>query len=165
MPDTKDFAEHSGFKPYQVGDCDTRPWGSYTVTAVGKNAAGEEICEKEIRVDVGQVLSLQSHTLRREYWKVIAGQLTVLVDDRKITLSAGQDIHIPTGAIHCMANLSSAVCVVREVQEGICREDDITRYIDAYGRSTEDITDDKAAACVALYQDILASLGKTLTSS
>ena len=46
---------------YTVGDSDTRPWGSYTVVAVGVNEGGEEFCEKEIVVNPGHILSLQSH--------------------------------------------------------------------------------------------------------
>ena len=146
--------------PYTVGDHDARPWGSYTVTAVGKNDAGEDVCEKDIQVLPKQILSLQSHTQRREHWQVIAGTLTVILDDARHELPAGSDIRIPLGAIHCMANLSDAPCTVHEIQEGICREEDIKRYNDAYGRGTEDITGDIAEKSIALYKDILKTLGK-----
>lgn len=146
--------------PYKVGDHDKRPWGSYTVTAVGKNAAGEDVCEKDIHVLPQQILSLQSHAERREHWQVIAGTLTVILDDTRHELPAGSAIRIPLGAIHCMANLSGDTCTVREVQEGICREEDIKRYIDAYGRGTENVFGETAEKSIALYKDILAALGK-----
>ena len=148
------------FTPYKVGDHDTRPWGSYTVTAVGTNDAGEDICEKEIHVLPGQVLSLQSHENRREHWQVTDGTLTVILDDHRHELPTGESIRIPQGAIHCMANLTDTPCTVREIQEGICREDDIKRYIDAYGRGTESIDSEMAQKSIALYQALLAQLGK-----
>lgn len=146
--------------PYQVGDHDARPWGSYTVTAVGKNDAGEDVCEKDIHVLPQQILSLQSHEQRREHWQVITGMLTVILDGARHDLPAGSAIRIPQGAIHCMANLGTETCIVREVQEGICREEDIKRYIDAYGRGTETVFGDAAEKSIALYKQILAALGK-----
>lgn len=153
-------AQTADFAQYKVGDHDTRPWGSYTVTAVGVSDAGEDICEKEIHVLPGQVLSLQSHENRREHWRVMDGTLTVILDDQRHELPAGADIRIPQGAIHCMANLADIPCTVREIQEGICREDDIKRYIDAYGRGTESIDGEMAQKSIALYQALLAQLGK-----
>jgi len=146
--------------PYQVGDHDERPWGSYTVTAVGKNDAGEDMCEKDIHVLPRRILSLQSHEQRREHWQVIAGHLTVILDGTRHELPAGSAIRIPLGAIHCMANLGAETCTVREVQEGICREDDIKRYVDAYGRGTETVFGEAAEKSIALYHELLAALGK-----
>lgn len=144
---------------YKVGDRDERPWGCYEVTGVGLNEKGEEFCEKKITVNPGQILSLQSHNLRRELWIVKSGDLTVQVDDSVYILHPEKSAHIPRGAIHCMANLGSEPCVVYEKQEGICREEDIIRYLDAYGRETE--TSDKPREqyiedSIALYRSIAA---------
>jgi mannose-6-phosphate isomerase-like protein (cupin superfamily) len=147
-----------GMDAYKVGDSDTRPWGSYTVKAVGTKSDGEEFCEKEIKVGPGQVLSLQSHEWRREHWKVMAGTLTVLVDGTRRALAAGQDVRIPLRAIHCMANLGAEPCLVYELQEGKCREEDITRYMDAYGRAVAAATDEKTAASLTLYKALLAEI-------
>lgn len=145
---------------YAVGDRDTRPWGHYEVTAVGHNAAGEEICEKRITVKPGQVLSLQSHALRREHWAVEQGVLTVLQDGAVFDLTAGQDVRLPVGSIHCMANATGTDVVVREVQEGICREGDIVRYQDAYGRAAAAGDDPAVAKSLAAYQALLARVAK-----
>lgn len=142
---------------YRIGDTDTRPWGSYTVTDVGTES-GEEFCTKEIRVNPGQILSLQSHEHRREHWKVAAGVLTVVLDGARLTLKAGEDVNIPLGGIHCMANAGTAVCVVHEVQRGICREADIKRYVDAYGRGTEAPSDARVTKSIAVYRALLAEL-------
>ena len=146
---------------YKVGDMDRRPWGTYTVTGVGTNENGEEYCEKSITVNPGQALSLQSHEHRREHWTVESGVLTVICDDRRMELEAGQDVRLPQGAIHCMANIGKEPCVVRELQEGICREDDIKRYVDSYGRATETLNSPKAEASIALYNAVLSEIKKS----
>jgi mannose-6-phosphate isomerase-like protein (cupin superfamily) len=131
-------SSHISEKPaYQVGDRDDRPWGHYVVTSIGTNADGEEYCEKIITVKPLQVLSLQSHDLRRETWTVKKGTLTALCGGRRLEALTRETLHIPAGAVHCMANLGEEDCVVVERQEGICREGDIRRYMDVYRRGTE----------------------------
>ncbi len=142
---------------YAIGDTDTRLWGSYTVVAVGKND-GEEYCEKEIIVNPGHILSLQSHEHRREHWMIKQGVLTVVLDGTRLELKKGEDVRIPLRAIHCMANLGKDSCIVREIQAGVCREDDIARYIDAYGRSTDQAGELRAVSSLALYEQILSEL-------
>lgn len=142
---------------YKIGDSETRPWGSYEVTGYGALNEGAEFCEKRITVLPGQVLSLQSHELRRELWRVEDGVLTVVLDDTSHTLAAGQSIAIPQGALHAMANLTGEACVVFERQEGICREADIRRFHDAYGRSVDTLPPGaQAARSLDLYKKILA---------
>lgn len=145
---------------YKTGDHDERPWGSYVVTDAGISNAGEEYCEKDILVKQGQVLSLQSHDLRREHWIVKQGVLTVIVDGCRIDLQTGDDISIPLGSIHCMANLGSAICVVHERQEGICREEDIRRLCDAYGRETDGADLPGSQTSVVLYKQLLTEIQK-----
>ncbi len=144
---------------YIIGDFDTRPWGSYVVTNVGETPLHEEFCEKEITVLPGKILSLQSHEHRRETWRVISGTLTVVLDDRKVVLNAGESLFIPLHAIHAMANTSTEPCVVFERQEGLCREEDIIRYSDAYGRADEAIAhDDRIQSSLAVYKLIADQL-------
>lgn len=143
---------------YKTGDRDERPWGSYVVTGVGYNEAGEEFCAKDITVKAGGILSLQSHDLRRETWTVKSGVLTVVLDDKLLTLEVEQSVDIPLGAIHCMANLGATDCVVSEVQKGVCREADIKRYVDANGRKTEPLTSETMKASVEHYNAIAAKI-------
>lgn len=145
---------------YHIGDRDERPWGEYEVTDVGVNASGEEYCEKKITVLPQQILSLQSHELRRELWRVTSGELTVILNDQKITLQAGQEINVPLGSIHAMANVSNAPCTVFERQEGVCREADIKRYFDAYGRGVEASNDPTIIASIDTYTKVLNALKK-----
>jgi mannose-6-phosphate isomerase-like protein (cupin superfamily) len=126
-----DFANMPGYRP---GEKDDRPWGMWEVLETGTEN-GEEFCIKRITVNPGGVLSLQSHKMRRENWTLESGILEVTRDKEIITLQPGQSIDIPLGAVHRMANRGTVDAVVREIQRGICREDDIIRYEDIYGRT------------------------------
>jgi mannose-6-phosphate isomerase-like protein (cupin superfamily) len=126
-----DFANMPGYRP---GEKDGRPWGMWEVLETGTEN-GEEFCIKRITVNPGGVLSLQSHKMRRENWTLESGILEVTRDKEIITLQPGQSIDIPLGAAHRMANRGTVDAVVREIQRGICREDDIIRYEDIYGRT------------------------------
>ena len=127
---TNDFTTMPG---YRIGEKDTRPWGMWEVLDVGMDN-GEEFCVKRITVIPNGVLSLQSHKLRREVWTVEQGVLEVTLDDQILELQPGQSIDIPMGAKHRMANRGTVDTIVHEIQRGICREEDITRYEDIYGR-------------------------------
>jgi mannose-6-phosphate isomerase len=163
--DKEDMPAQNRMQAYKPGDSDQRPWGGYVVTGVGANAKGEEYCDKDITVNPGQILSLQSHALRREHWKVLNGTLTVILDDKVVTLQKGQDIVIPQGAIHAMANLSQSPVVVQERQEGICREEDIVRYLDAYGRSSPYTPDPRTQGSVAAYESVMKQIGGEKSSA
>jgi mannose-6-phosphate isomerase len=142
---------------YRLGDRDERPWGNYVVTGVGLHGQ-DEFCEKKITVYPGRILSLQSHEHRREIWRVEMGALTAILDGERIELYAGDGLHIPKGSIHCMANPGSGICVIHERQEGRCREEDIRRYIDAYGRETEQSSPSPAKSSIAVYRAILSEI-------
>jgi mannose-6-phosphate isomerase-like protein (cupin superfamily) len=159
MAEFKAKSDASGMAGYKVGDGESRDWGSYVVTAVGLNDADEEFCEKDITVKPAQALSLQSHDHRREHWRVKEGVLTVVLDGQRVDLRAGEDIKIPLGGIHCMANLSGAPCVVHEIQEGLCREEDIHRFKDMYGRAVETSQATNVIASLKIYDAILTEIG------
>jgi mannose-6-phosphate isomerase len=143
---------------YKIGDRDQRPWGNYIVTDLGINDAGEEFCEKTITINPGRILSLQSHDYRRETWTVQKGTLTALIDGCKFSLQEKEEITVPRKSIHCMANAGRIPCVIQERQEGICRENDIRRYLDAYGRQTEKPKHQGIKAGIDLYQMLIADI-------
>lgn len=149
-------------KTYKIGDSDQRPWGSYIVTGLGMNEHGEEYCDKDIKIHPQAVLSLQSHNLRRERWTVKSGELTVLLDGAILTLSASQSIDIPLGGIHTMANLANAPVIVSERQEGVCREEDIIRYADQYGRASAQapLDNERVSVSLAAYGSLLKKAKK-----
>ncbi|AZI67423.1 cupin domain-containing protein [Kaistella daneshvariae] len=107
-----------------------RPWGKYFVLV-------DEPHYKLKRIEVlpGHRLSYQFHHKRQEYWTIVEGAATVILDDEEISLSYGQSIFIPQGAKHRIMNLSEKPVVFIEVQTGTYfGEDDIVRLQDDYER-------------------------------
>lgn len=110
-----------------------RPWGTYTVLEEG---LGFKI--KRIEVKPGASLSLQMHRHRSEHWVVVSGTATVINGEQEITLQPNQSTYIPAGHKHRLSNPGNTLCVMIEVQCGAyVGEDDIVRFEDAYGRTTE----------------------------
>ena len=109
---------------------DRRPWGSYTVLEEDR---GFKV--RRIEVLPGKRLSYQKHAQRAEHWFVVEGTAKVTLDDREITVRAGEAIDIPIGAAHRVENTGDGNLVFIEVQRGsYLGEDDIVRLQDDYGR-------------------------------
>ena len=107
-----------------------RPWGSYEVLL-----DSPECKVKRITVNPGQKLSYQSHERRQEWWVVVEGTLTVILDGLTFEINKGSSVHVPTNAKHRMINNTDTNVKVVEVQTGsYFGEDDIIRYEDDYGR-------------------------------
>ena len=107
-----------------------RPWGSYRSILLSD---GHQI--KEIFVEPGQRLSLQSHKLRSEHWIVTKGPVLVTIDEKIHELVSGSHIFIPQGARHRLANPGTEKIKIVEIQIGdYLGEDDIIRYEDDYQR-------------------------------
>ncbi len=112
------------------------PWGSYTVLDEGVNFK-----VKRIEVHPNGQLSLQSHKHRSEHWTVVSGEATTTIDGKIMVLKPNQSCYINCGEIHRLENKGTKKMILIEVQSGAyLEEDDIIRYEDAYGRSTEDET-------------------------
>ena len=149
--------QQTPMRAYKVGDRDSRPWGEYEVTAFGSND-NAEFCEKYVMVQPGHILSLQSHDERSELWEVLQGELTVILNERVLTLHQGEELYIPQKSLHSMANLGSNPCRIWERQEGVCREDDIHRYMDAYGREIKRTNDPSIERSIEAYCKVLSRL-------
>lgn len=105
-------------------------WGSYT-----DYYRTDTVVFKTIQVNPNQRLSLQSHEKRSEIWFVKEGKCTCVLDDKTIVLETGSSIIIPLNSKHRLENHTDDICVVAEMQFGICSEQDIIRYEDDYGRT------------------------------
>lgn len=105
-----------------------RPWGNFR-----QFTHNEPSTVKIITVKAGESLSLQSHTKRSEFWKIIAGQGTVEIDDTVHEAKIGDEFMIPVGSKHRLSGQTDVQ--VLEVAIGDFAEDDITRYEDKYGRA------------------------------
>jgi mannose-6-phosphate isomerase len=115
-----------------VREFDRRPWGSYTVLEEGRTFK-----VKRIEVLPGKRLSYQKHAQRAEHWFVVEGTAKVTLDDREITVNAGEAIDIAVGSAHRVENPGSEDLIFIEVQRGnYLGEDDIVRLEDDFGRSS-----------------------------
>lgn len=110
-----------------------RPWGWYQ----GLNK-GERYQVKCIMVKPKGKLSLQSHHHRSEHWVVVTGTVEVTRGEEVTLLSENQSTYIPIGEKHRLANPGKIPAFLIEVQSGpYLDEDDIIRYEDVYGRSSD----------------------------
>lgn len=111
-----------------------RPWGWYeSVSSVSSQIEGIKL--KRIGVLPGQQISLQKHQHRREHWVVLQGVARVTLEDQIFDLNPGGHCDIAIGQVHRLANLTSALVEILEVQLGeYLGEDDIIRLKDDYGR-------------------------------
>jgi|JI8StandDraft_2_1071088.scaffolds.fasta_scaffold01184_6 mannose-1-phosphate guanylyltransferase/mannose-6-phosphate isomerase len=109
---------------------DRRPWGWYDRLSVRD---GFQV--KQILVDAGQAISLQSHRHRAEHWIILAGKARVTVGDNRRDAVPGDHVFIPAGAVHRLENLQREPVILVEIQVGdYLGEDDIVRYSDHYAR-------------------------------
>lgn len=110
---------------------DYRPWGWYENLIISDVFQVKQIC-----VNPGGALSLQTHKYRSEHWIVVEGTAEVTIDDEVKLVEAGHSVYVPLGSMHRLANPSKYPLVLIEVQTGqYLREDDIIRYEDLYGRA------------------------------
>ena len=107
-----------------------KPWGSFEILQSGK-----KFLVKKIFVKPRGVLSLQSHEYRSEHWIVAEGEAEVTIDKKVVNLKENENIFIPKGAIHRMANRKDGDLVIIEMWYGDhLDENDIKRYEDIYER-------------------------------
>jgi mannose-1-phosphate guanylyltransferase/mannose-6-phosphate isomerase len=108
-----------------------RPWGWYQTINLG-----DRFRVKEIVVNPGGKLSLQSHNHRAEHWVVVRGTAKVTVGDATKLVTENESVFIPLGAKHRLENSGRIPMHLIEVQTGsYLEEDDIQRFDDSYGRS------------------------------
>jgi D-beta-D-heptose 7-phosphate kinase/D-beta-D-heptose 1-phosphate adenosyltransferase len=114
-------------KPIEIGN---RPWGTYFTLEEEKKYK-----IKRIEVEVNGVLSLQSHTKRKEFWVIVQGTSKIVKGAETITLKEGNSIIIEQGEQHRISNIGVEKLIFIEVQYGsYLGEDDIKRFDDIYNR-------------------------------
>lgn len=112
-----------------------RPWGHYQLIDAGGRYQVKRLCVKP-----GAILSLQIHHHRAEHWVVVKGTALVTKGDEEFLLSENESTYIPLGVKHRLKNPGVIPLEIIEVQSGsYLGEDDIVRFKDQYGRSSENI--------------------------
>ena len=128
-PDQTSNSDSQSFSTTDVA----RPWGSFRVLS-----RGEGFLIKRLVIAPNARLSLQYHRWRSEHWIVLHGTARATVEDREVTLTGDESVFVAARAIHRLANPTSELLHLIEVQTGWrLLDDDIVRLDDDYGRVSE----------------------------
>jgi mannose-1-phosphate guanylyltransferase/mannose-1-phosphate guanylyltransferase/mannose-6-phosphate isomerase len=112
------------FKIYQ----EERPWGNFRQFTHNIFST-----VKIITVKPNEILSLQSHQKRSEFWHVISGDGIVEIGEIKKNTVVGDEHEIAVGEKHRLGAGQNGIQVL-EIAFGDFDEDDIVHYEDKYGR-------------------------------
>jgi len=105
-----------------------RPWGNFR-----QFTHNEQSTVKILTVKPNEILSLQSHKHREEFWHVISGSGFVEIDGVKKETTIGDEHEIKTGEKHRLSAGPGGIQVL-EIATGDFDEMDIIHYEDKYGR-------------------------------
>ncbi|QQR82762.1 phosphomannose isomerase type II C-terminal cupin domain [Candidatus Campbellbacteria bacterium] len=106
-----------------------RPWGSFR-----QFTTSEPVTVKILHVNRGEQLSLQHHTQRTEFWRVLSGTPRITIGNEIREAHGGDEFEIYTGVEHRISAPNDDVeCL--EISYGTFDEHDITRVEDKYGRT------------------------------
>jgi mannose-6-phosphate isomerase len=107
---------------------EARPWGRFE-----RFTLNEKCTVKLIYLDGDKRLSLQYHSNRAEFWKIVKGPVKVQIGTDTKTLQTGESITIPAQALHRLIGAGSDG-IVLEISTGEFDESDIVRLEDDYKR-------------------------------
>ncbi|MFA6355018.1 MAG: phosphomannose isomerase type II C-terminal cupin domain [Candidatus Paceibacterota bacterium] len=105
-----------------------RPWGNFR-----QFTKSEISTVKIITVMPNEMLSLQSHKKRAEFWHVIAGSGVVQIEEIKTETKVGDEHVIAVGEKHRLSAGSNGIAVL-EIATGDFDEEDVMHFEDKYGR-------------------------------
>jgi len=105
-----------------------RPWGSFT-----RFTNNEPSTVKILHINKGEEFSLQYHTHRQEFWKILKGNPEIIIGDEIKHPQEGEEFIITPHTNHRIAAIVDDVTVL-EISKGQFDEDDIVRIEDKYGR-------------------------------
>jgi len=106
-----------------------RPWGRFEKFHENKIST-----VKLIYITPNHRLSLQYHTHRNEFWRIINGTAEVEVDGKTFSVKEGDDVSIGPKSHHRIKALAKG-CIVLEISYGHFDEDDIVRIDDDFNRT------------------------------
>jgi mannose-1-phosphate guanylyltransferase/mannose-6-phosphate isomerase len=136
VQDVKKIVERvaaAGRTEHQAHNRVHRPWGFYESLDEGPRHQ-----VKHLMVHPGASLSLQMHNHRAEHWVVVKGEARVTVGESVRILHENESTYIPVGTKHRLENPGREPLSIIEVQSGsYLGEDDIVRFDDVYGRSSD----------------------------
>jgi len=105
-----------------------RPWGNFRQFTKNDNTT-----VKIIIVKPNEILSLQNHKNRSEFWHIISGSGWVEIGGVKKDTVIGDEHEIEVGEKHRLSAGPDGIQVL-EIAVGDFNEEDIAHYEDKYGR-------------------------------
>jgi len=105
-----------------------KPWGMFEQFILNKPCT-----VKILTVKKNGETSLQKHSNREEFWRVVEGKGKVIVGSSKKTASVGKEFFIKKGQLHQIIGSPHGVKVL-EISFGKFDEKDIVRVKDKYNR-------------------------------
>ena len=106
-----------------------KPWGLFV-----QFSHNEKSTVKILEVKPDEMLSMQSHKKRDEFWYVLEGNPTIVLNTRIKTYKKNETIQIRKGTKHRIINKTKKIARVLEISLGNFDENDIIRYEDKYNR-------------------------------
>ena len=106
-----------------------RPWGSFE-----RFTLNEPSTVKVVSINAGEVISLQTHARRDEFWKILSGSGTVTNNSTRLLAHSGGAFWNERGAKHRIEAGPEGLQFL-EIAFGEFDEQDIKRLEDRYGRS------------------------------
>ncbi len=106
-----------------------RPWGKFRSFPLAQ--AGSI---KIITVKSGEVLSLQYHTKRSEFWVILDEGFEITAGDRVWQPKMNEEVFIPRKTPHRVRCIGQKSARILEIWIGKSEESDIIRLDDKYGR-------------------------------
>ena len=107
----------------------SKPWGQYVDIY-----RSSSVVFKLIDIRSGEEVSYQYHNGRDEFWYISSGMGTLILNDEKSLVHAGDSFHIKKRVSHQIINTGNSTLSLFEMQCGNCNEDDIVRISDKYER-------------------------------
>ncbi len=105
-----------------------KPWGEFRQFTLNQSTT-----VKTLSVNAGEILSLQTHSTRQEYWYVLEGNPEITKGEGIFVAHPGDEIFIELGEKHRIAAPTDNV-VILEIAYGYFDEEDIIRIEDKYNR-------------------------------
>lgn len=126
-----DELKKAGRPEYETDGTVNRPWGSFRTIDHGP---GYRVLH--LWLDPGGKTSMKRHEHRSEHWLVVRGVARITTDEATRLVPTRESVYIPPGEVHRLENPGNDVLEVIEVDVGsYVGEDDIKRFMDAYGRA------------------------------
>ncbi len=126
-----DKLKEAGRSEYETDTTVHRPWGQFRTIDQGP---GYRVLH--LWLDPGGKTSMKQHEHRSEHWLVIRGVARITTDETTRLVPTRESVYVPPGEIHRLENPGDDVLEVIEIDIGsYVGEDDIKRFLDAYGRT------------------------------